>query len=460
MAKTARAAPRPFTQADVDRTQTAKARPPKGGRIDHATGHSIYLTVHAEGHGRWWFGYRPRGVDQATGQRPPMRKVTIGTTETHSLGEARQEAAALRLRVAKGEDPAQADRAAAAEARAAAALRLRVAALAEAARVTCRMLLPNYAEVLAARGRSVKHVREETAQIRLGLDSIKLMDASPQDITMGHIERLIALCPAGSRALRFGALDRFLRHALRGSGTSTTAPTAGFARHEKPKLPPRRQHTLEAHELAEVWNAAGTLREATLRDLTRFLVSTPCRESEAAAMLWRDVNLPERIWTMPNSKNGLPHRFPLNDHALAILQTRRDAAGVGALREGLVFPAPRTAAIFNSWSRLKRSLDPRLEDRVRPWRIHDLRRSAATCLGEAGFDNGLIDLTLNHKAAGTRGGIAGTYNVSVRWPERIQAMRVWDLHIGRSLGEVLDEPTGATGTADVFAFPTPHRGAA
>lgn len=430
---------RAFTQNDVDRALAAARRPTKAGdRNEIAVGDNLYLMVSSEGPGRWRWCYRPRGIDPETGRRYSQRKITLGDTANCALLEARHAAAALRLRVARGDDPAREDRAAAAERLAAAAEKRREAALAAAARITCQDRLTAYQGVLEARGRSAKHIGEEIKQVRLGLASVGLMSAAASDVTVAHVEKILALCPAGSRRLRFGALDRFLRHALRGSGQ--VAPTSTFDRHERPKMVPRRSRVLSRDEIRLVWDAAGTLRQDTLRDLVRFLVCVPARESEAAAMRWCDLDFVSRRWDQPTSKNQQPHRFPLHDRATAILVSRLEAGGaVPPPQNALVFPALRSDQPFSSWSKLKRTLDNRLGDSIQPWRLHDLRRSAATALGELGFDMGLLDVLLNHRAAATRGGVGGVYNVSVRWADRVEAMRQWDRQIGRSLGEVSDE---------------------
>ena len=141
------------------------------------------------------------------------------------------------------------------------------------------------------------------------------------------------------------------------------------------------------------------------------------------------------------SKNGRPHRFPLNDRALAILTARREAGGPATMPSDLVFPSPRAGAVFGGWSNLKTSLDARTGPAVAPWRFHDLRRTAATALGES-FDDALVDMVLNHTAAGTRSVLTRTYNVSLRWAERVRAMNTWDNWIGAALGEPVQDGAG------------------
>ncbi len=188
-----------ITQTAIDGWLAAKARPAHGQNIFTVLG-GLDLLVGTKGPGRWRYRYRPRGVEPETGRRYPQRSMTIGTTATHSLKEAAGAVAELKVRVSKGQDPALADRAAAENERVEAAAAKRRAVLAEAARVTCRTKLEAYGELLASRGRSPKHQKEELAQVRLGLDAADLMDVAPAEITTAHLEKVMALCPPKSRS--------------------------------------------------------------------------------------------------------------------------------------------------------------------------------------------------------------------------------------------------------------------
>jgi integrase len=438
-----------ITQTTIEGWLATKARPSKGQNTFTILG-GLDLLISVKGSGRWRYRYRPRGVDPDTGRRYPQRSMTIGTTDTHTLKEAAGAVAELKVRVSKGQDPALADRAAAESERAQAAEVKRKAVLAEAARVTCRSKLEAYKELLASRGRSTKHQKEELAQVRLGLEAASLMDVAPGEIATAHLEKVMSLCPLKSRSLRFGALDRFLRWALRGQGA--IAPTALFDRHERPAAPAARQRVLTQAEVAAVWGAASGLKSEVLRDLVHFLIVTPAREGEAACATWADIDTAGKTWTQPTSKNKRPHRFPLNDRALEIIKRRRELAGEAAKPADLVFPGPSSCKVFGGWSNLKGSLDARLskaheEERiaeaVKPWRFHDLRRTAATTLGELGHDDALVDMLLNHTAAGTRSVLTRTYNVSQRWEDRVRAMGAWSRWIGAALGETQSGSDGA-----------------
>ncbi len=65
----------------------------------------------------------------------------------------------------------------------------------------------------------------------------------------------------------------------------------------------------------------------------------------------------------------------------------------------------------------------RLMDAVgpEPWGLHDLRRTAATGMAEAGITPWVIERVLNH----SQKGVAGTYNRYAADPEKRAALELW-----------------------------------
>jgi hypothetical protein len=69
------------------------------------------------------------------------------------------------------------------------------------------------------------------------------------------------------------------------------------------------------------------------------------------------------------------------------------------------------AGCFTSWTKCKHALDAHLDGAVQPWRIHDIRRSVATKMGDLGVQPHVIEAVLNHQG-GHKRGVAGVYNRS------------------------------------------------
>jgi hypothetical protein len=88
----------------------------------------------------------------------------------------------------------------------------------------------------------------------------------------------------------------------------------------------------------------------------------------------------------------------------------------------------RAPSGFTGWPNGKRDLDARLGDQVRPWTLHDLRRSAATRMCDLGVMPHVVEQILNHHS-GHRGGIVGVYNRSAYEGPVKAALGMWADHI-------------------------------
>jgi len=83
---------------------------------------------------------------------------------------------------------------------------------------------------------------------------------------------------------------------------------------------------------------------------------------------------------------------------------------------------------FNDWDNAKQRLDQRL--RIAPWRLHDLRRTCATQLGELGVQPHHIEAILNHYS-GHRSGVAGVYQRAKYADEMRSALQRWADHVDK-----------------------------
>lgn len=86
---------------------------------------------------------------------------------------------------------------------------------------------------------------------------------------------------------------------------------------------------------------------------------------------------------------------------------------------------------FSGWSSAKASLDKRLEEAGTPitnWRLHDLRRTAATRMAEMGTLPHVVEAVLNH-ISGHKAGVAGVYNRATYLPEKRDALNRWAVRL-------------------------------
>jgi integrase len=88
-----------------------------------------------------------------------------------------------------------------------------------------------------------------------------------------------------------------------------------------------------------------------------------------------------------------------------------------------VFPAARGRSYINSFSKGKRDLDTKMREtapNMKPWTLHDLRRTARSLLAEEGVADHLAERTLGHKIKG----VERVYNRYPYLQEKTDTLRV------------------------------------
>jgi integrase len=182
-----------------------------------------------------------------------------------------------------------------------------------------------------------------------------------------------------------------------------------------------RERVLDDAEIAAVWRAAG---DDDFGKIVRLLILTGQRRSEVGGMTWGEIDTERGTWTITASrtKNGRAHTLPLSALALSLIGSVPERVG----RDHLF--GERGPSGFTPWTRAKTDLDNRLGDRVKPWTLHDLRRTAATRMCDLGVMPHVVEQILNHQS-GHRGGIVGVYNRSAYERPVKAALAQWADHI-------------------------------
>jgi integrase len=210
---------------------------------------------------------------------------------------------------------------------------------------------------------------------------------------------------AGARNAR-AALSACFNWAIR-EGLADANPVAGTNR---PTVRSRDRILTDA-ELAAIWHAC---RNDDFGRIVRLLLLTGQRRDEVGAMAWAELRAhPEPgVWVIPGArtKNKRAHEVPLTSAMLRLLPERRGEFVFGR---------------FKSWSHAKAALDRRS---VGDWRLHDLRRTAATRMADLGVQPHIIEAVLNH-VSGSKAGVSGIYNRSTYSGEKRRALELWSAHV-------------------------------
>ena len=205
-----------------------------------------------------------------------------------------------------------------------------------------------------------------------------------------------------------------------GEGLVETVPVIGT---NKAAEEISRDHVVTDAELRAIWNAC---RNDDHGRIVRLLMLTAQRREEIGALNRRELDLEHRLWVLPRdrTKNGLEHQVPLSGPAIEILQEALS-------RSNREFVFGEGVGAFQGWSKAKAALDKRIAQsgaKVRPWRLHDLRRTAATAMAELGVLPHVLEAVLNH-VSGHKDGVAGIYNRATYFREKRQALEVWADHV-------------------------------
>jgi integrase len=222
--------------------------------------------------------------------------------------------------------------------------------------------------------------------------------------------------PIASNRAR-AAISALFTYAL-GTGIADANPVVGTI---KAGEEVRRDHVILDAELGAIWRACPGTDHGRV---VKLLLLTAQRRDEVANMRWSELDLAMGLWTVPGerTKNGLVHEVPLSELAMQILTEAPRRNG----RE-LVFGDG--AGGFSGWSRSKARLDARVGSAVlRPWRLHDLRRTAATGMANLGVQPHVVEAVLNH-VSGHKAGVAGIYNRAQYKDEKRDALQRWSYHV-------------------------------
>jgi integrase len=207
----------------------------------------------------------------------------------------------------------------------------------------------------------------------------------------------------------------------------------------KPGEEKTRDRVLSRDELRELWTALHETEakdangksvrrlSQTLNDALIVMLLTAQRCGEVCRMQWREVDLATGWWTIPGvvSKNHDPHRVPLTPPVLEVLQRRRFGAD-----DRYVFSNHRHTCVS---ARAKKAAATLSKGLSFEFRAHDLRRTAASFMGEAGVDRFHIAYVLNHRSV-THSTVTAIYDRYRYDREKRAALELWARVLADTVG--------------------------
>lgn len=193
----------------------------------------------------------------------------------------------------------------------------------------------------------------------------------------------------------------------------------------KPKPGLERDRVLSMPEISRIWSAAELLGYP-FGPYIQLLMLSGQRRTETASVRWSDLDLGEGQWTIPaaNTKGDRTHLVPLAQRAIAVLKTLP--------RLGVYVFTTDGRTHFSGYAKVKSRLDKFIAAAggpLEPWRLHDLRRSAATHMVRLGIPEEVVSRILNHARQGVT---ARVYALHSYAPEKRRALEAWAAEIGHA----------------------------
>ena len=194
---------------------------------------------------------------------------------------------------------------------------------------------------------------------------------------------------------------------------------------DAPVAPPSRERVLTDAELTEVLRKA-VADTSIFGKIVQLLGITGQRKGQLTYLRREYVDEGARLITWPSSsmKGKRSHLIPLTPMAAAIVATLPS--------DGYLFRARGMDTPFNGYSVGKEKFDKRLEG-VRPWTLHDLRRTFSTGLARLRIPPHIKEMLLAHSTA--KDPVEAIYDLYTYEDEMREALHKWEDHLQTLLSD-------------------------
>jgi len=372
-----------------------QVRPPKNGRIEYfdVAMPAFGLRITANGHKSWVYFYRFGGR---------KRRFTLGTYPKLRLKDAREIARKAAQAVSEGRDPA-AER--------------------YDERATCPGTFADVAEqFIELYAKRRQRTWRETKRY-LVRDVVPVWRDRPiEEITRGNVLTLLDRAMAEGKATKANRLHSHLRKLFNWAIERGFIDASPILNVGAPGKEVKRDRVLADTEIAAIWEASGKLGHP-FDSITRLLFLTAQRRDEVASMRWEDINLERAVWCLPRetTKMDRAHEVPLSSYAVGLLE-RLPRFGIYVLSSGRAGDKP-----VSGWSATKRRLDALSS--VADWRLHDIRRTAASGMARLNVPPHVLSKILGHMSDGQ--GVTGIYNRFAYEAEKLHALQAWGQYLSK-----------------------------
>jgi integrase len=384
----------------------------------YGDGGGLFLQVSATGAKSWVFRFKQSGK---------LREMGLGPTHTVGLAEARERATGCRRLRLDGIDPIELRR----------AKRLQVK-LDDAKALTFRQCGEAYIKAHNAGWKNPKHAKQWPSTLAayvypiFGVLPVQAVDVSlvmkvlEQEVRGGPHDEPASLWttkPETASRLR-GRIEAIIDWATVRGYRQGENP-ARWRGHLENLLPKKSKVRRVEHHAALPYPEIGAFivelrqQEGVAARALEFAILTAARTGEAIGARWSELDLAERLWTVPGErmKAGKEHRVPLSDAALAILDDMR------AIRQSdFVFPGGRAGRPISNMAMLMLLRRMGRGDLT----AHGFRSSFRDWAAErTGFPAEVAEMALAHTVSDK---VEAAYRRGDLFQKRRQLMDAWARH--------------------------------
>ncbi|BAG41055.1 putative integrase [Orientia tsutsugamushi str. Ikeda] len=304
-------------------------------------------------------------------------KMTIGVFPDLSIKEARKKARELKRLMAKGIDPREEKRQqqiAEDEKRLKARQDITFKEL-------CYKYIEEYAKIYTI------YWQKDTARIHNYAKPLFLKKIS--DIKSNDIEQifndiskdgkyatanqfLITLSSIFNKAIKWELIDR--------------NPTLKIDKHKMQA----RERRLSYDEMSKFLHVLCGEATPLIRDFALLALYTGARKTNVLEMEWDNIDFVRKIWHIPKTKNGKAQNIPLTDEIIEILQARKLTSKSKWVLSTDKSKSGHLEYPYRGWYKICKKAG------IKNLRIHDLRRTFASCMADEGAGQYIISAALNH----------------------------------------------------------------
>jgi integrase len=346
----------------ANRLTARKIETAKPGK--YSDGGNLYLIVSETGSRKWVLRFTWRG-------RP--KEMGLGSAASVPLADAREKAASARRKIAQGLNPIDE--------------RKRTGGIA-----TFGEVADDVREALSAGFRNEKHKAQWKSSLETYAGPLrgKPVDLIATDDVLAVLKPIWTTKAVTASRVR-GRIEKVL-DAAKAKGFRAGENPARWRGHLDHLLPrpsklERSHHAAMPYEDVAAFTAKLRKREATSALALEFCILTAARSGEILGMQWSEIDLDNKIWTVPANrmKAGRVHRIPLSSRAVAILR-RLEKMKAGEF----VFPGQARNKPLSNKAMLRRM---KVEDAT----VHGFRSSFRDWAGNvSSFPREVVETALAH----------------------------------------------------------------